>query len=45
MKEKALILELPDGGVLFKGELAKQSGGTYLDRTMLTPLTGGKVTR
>jgi hypothetical protein len=43
MKEKTLILEMPDGGVRFQGELAKRSGGTYLDRTTLTPLTGGKV--
>ena len=43
MKEKALILELPDGGIRFQGELAKRSGGTYLDRTTLTPMAGGKV--
>lgn len=43
MKEKTLILELPDGGVRFQGELARQSGGTYLDRTTLTPLPGGRV--
>ena len=43
MKEKSLILELPDGGVRFQGELARKSGGTYLDRTTLTPLAGGKV--
>jgi len=43
MKEKTLILEMPDGGVRFQGELAKRSGGTYLDRTTLTPLAGGKV--
>ncbi|HET9696773.1 MAG TPA: hypothetical protein VFP40_07900 [Terriglobales bacterium] len=43
MKEKSLILELPDGGIRFQGELAKRSGGTYLDRTTLTPLAGGKV--
>jgi hypothetical protein len=43
MKEKTLILDTPDGGVRFQGELAKRSGGTYLDRTTLTPLMGGKV--
>jgi hypothetical protein len=43
MKEKSLILDLPDGGVRFQGELAKRSGGTYLDRTTLTPLPAGKV--
>ena len=43
MKEKSLILELPDGGIRFQGELARKSGGTYLDRTTLTPLPGGKV--
>jgi len=43
MKEKTLILEMPDGGVRFQGELAKRSGGTYLDRTTLTPSAGGKV--
>lgn len=43
MKEKTLVLELPDGGVRFQGELSKQSGGTYLDRTTLTPLAGNKV--
>jgi hypothetical protein len=43
MKEKTLILELPNGGVRFQGELAKRSGGSYLDRTTLTPLPDGKV--
>jgi hypothetical protein len=43
MKEKTLIAELPDGGVRFQGELARRGGGTYLDRTTLTPLGGGKV--
>lgn len=43
MKEKTLIVEMPDGGVRFQGELAKRSGGTYLDRTTLTRLPGGKV--
>jgi hypothetical protein len=43
MKEKVLILELPDGGIRFQGELARRSGGTYLDRTTLTPLASGKV--
>ena len=44
MKEKALILEMPDGSIRFQGELARRDGkGTYLDRTTLTPLGGGKV--
>jgi len=43
IKEKALILESPEGGVRFQGELPRQSGGTYLDRTTLTPLEGGRV--
>ena len=43
IKVKTLILEMPDGGVRFQGELAKRSGGTYLDRTTLAPLPGGKV--
>jgi hypothetical protein len=43
IKEKTLILEMPDGSIRFQGELAKRTGGTYLDRTTLTPLAGGNV--
>jgi hypothetical protein len=43
MKEKSLVQEMLDGGLRFQGKLVKRTGGTYLDRTTLTPLNGGKV--
>jgi len=43
LKEKTLVLELPDGGVRFQGEIPLPDGGSYLDRTMLTPLEDGSV--
>jgi hypothetical protein len=43
VKEKTLISRLPDGGVVFQGEIAQRNGGVYLDRTTLTPLENGDV--
>jgi hypothetical protein len=43
VKEKRLIAVFPDGGVRFQGEIPLPGGGTYLDRTTLTPLSGGRV--
>ena len=37
IKEKQLIERLPDGALRFQGVLPRKSGGTYLDRTTLTP--------
>jgi hypothetical protein len=37
VKEKELVERLPDGGVRFQGEIPLAGGGTYLDRTTLTP--------
>ena len=43
VKEKQLIETLDDGGVRFQGEIALVAGGTYLDRTTLTPLPNDEV--
>lgn len=43
LKEKTLILELPDGGVRFQGEIPLPDGRSYFDRTTLTPLEDGSV--
>jgi len=43
MKEKTLIQDFPDGGVRFQGEIAKQDGTKYFDRTTLTPLPQHQV--
>lgn len=43
VKEKTLVLELDDGGVRFRGEIALSDGRTYHDRTTLTPLGNGAV--
>ena len=43
LKEKALIARFPDGGVRFQGEIPVAEGGSYLDRTTLTPVTADEV--
>jgi hypothetical protein len=43
IKEKSLIAELENGGIRFLGVIALPSGGSYLDRTTLTPLPDGSV--
>ena len=43
VKEKTLIERLEGGGVRFQGEIPLPNGGSYLDRTTLTPLAGGRV--
>jgi hypothetical protein len=43
VKEKALVEDLPDGGLRFQGEIPLPGGGSYLDRTTLTPLAEGRV--
>lgn len=43
VKEKTMVEEFPEGGVRFQGEITLKSGRTYLDRTTLTPLAGGRV--
>ena len=43
LKEKKLITEFPDGGIRFQGEIPHADGTTHLDRTTLTPVSGGKV--
>jgi hypothetical protein len=42
-KEKAMTATPPGGGVRFQGEIPLEGGGSYLDRTTLTPLGGGRV--
>lgn len=43
IKEKTLILDLDGGGVRFQGEIPLAGGGSYWDRTTLTPLPDGSV--
>ena len=43
VKEKTLVERLPGGGVRFQGEIPLVDGGSYLDRTTLTPLGDGTV--
>lgn len=43
VKEKRLSERLGDGGVRFQGEIPVAGGGSYLDRTTLTPLEGDRV--
>jgi len=43
LKEKRLVARFEDGSIRFQGELPRQDGGTYLDRTTLTPLPDGAV--
>ena len=43
LKHKRLIARLADGGVRFQAELTGAGGGSYLDRTTLTPQADGSV--
>ena len=43
IKEKQLIEEMKDGGVRFQGEIPHRDGKSHMDRTTLTPLSGGRV--
>lgn len=43
VKEKTLVEELEGGGLRFQGEVDLPDGGSYLDRTTLTPLSAGRV--
>ena len=43
VKEKALVERLEGGGVRFQGDVPVPGGGSYLDRTTLTPETDGTV--
>lgn len=43
VKEKTLIETSESGGLRFQGTIPLASGGSYLDRTTLTPLAGGEV--
>lgn len=43
VKEKTLVAEHDDGGVVFQGEIPLPGGSSYLDRTTLTPLPDGTV--
>ncbi len=43
IKEKSLATRRDDGGVVFRGEIPRIDGGVFLDRTTLTPMTGGRV--
>lgn len=43
VKEKTLVGVLEGGALRFQGEIALANGGSYLDRTTLTPLPGGEV--
>lgn len=43
LKEKTLVERMDDHGLRFQGEIALKNGGTYLDRTTLTPNRNGTV--
>lgn len=43
VKEKRLVERLDDGSLRFQGTIATPDGGSYLDRTTLTPLEGDHV--
>lgn len=43
VKEKALVERLEGGGVRFQGDIPVPGGGSYLDRTTLTPQPDGTV--
>ncbi len=43
LKEKALVERLAGGALRFQGEIPMPNGGSYLDRTTLTPLPDGRV--
>lgn len=42
-KEKDLVERLDDGSVRFQGVVPSPNGGSWLDRTTLTPLPEGRV--
>ena len=42
-KEKRRVDAEAPGAVRFQGEIPLAAGGSYLDRTTLTPLDGGRV--
>ncbi len=43
VKEKRLVERLAGGALRFQGEIPVAGGGSYLDRTTLTPVPGGRV--
>jgi hypothetical protein len=43
VKEKTLVEKAADGSLLFEGWVPLPGGGSYRDRTRLSPLAGGKV--
>lgn len=43
IKEKSLVAEFDDGGIRFQGVITLPTGGSYLDRTTLTPRADGSV--
>jgi hypothetical protein len=43
VKEKTLVEGAPDDGVRFRGTIRRADGTSYLDRTTLTPIRGGRV--
>jgi hypothetical protein len=43
LKEKTLVETLGDGSLRFQGTIPLPDGGSILDRTTLTPLSGGRV--
>jgi hypothetical protein len=43
LKVKQLVLQFDDGGLRFQGDVPLPNGGSYLDRTTLTPLEAGQV--
>jgi len=42
-KERALVDVLPNGAIRFEGEVLQLDGGSHLDRSTITPLTGGRI--
>ncbi len=43
MKEKREVERQANGALRFQGEIPLPDGGSYLDRTTLTPLEGERV--
>lgn len=43
VKEKTLVERMADGSLRFLGEIPLPDGGSYADRTTLTPLDGDRV--
>ena len=42
-KERLLVETLKDGSVRFQGEVAQLDGGSHLDRSTVTPLSGDRI--